>query len=70
MRSALALYALRFGGWLLARASGLEVDVTVDLYDEGPAVPVVYALRFGGWSPGDPCDDSVLPVVSIRRTYA
>ena len=34
MRAALALYALRFGGWLLAKASGYRVAVTVDLYDE------------------------------------
>ena len=30
MRAALALYAVRFGGWLLARAAGSQVDVTVE----------------------------------------
>lgn len=33
MRAALALYALRFGGWLLAKVSGYRVAVTVDFYD-------------------------------------
>lgn len=34
MRSALALYALRFGGWLLSRGARVPVTLTVDLFDE------------------------------------
>lgn len=33
MRGALALYALRFGGWLLAKTSGSRVYMAVHVYD-------------------------------------
>ena len=32
MRAALALYALRFGGWLLARGTGAPVLLTVEVH--------------------------------------
>lgn len=37
MRAALALYALRFGGWLLAKVNSGAVVLTVDLYPRDSA---------------------------------
>jgi hypothetical protein len=42
VRAALALYALRFGGWLLAKTSGGPVVVTFD-------IPGFSATRRYGW---------------------
>ena len=42
MLSALALYAVRFGAWLLNRASGCPVVVTLDVRD-------LEDEDFGGW---------------------
>ena len=33
MRAAIALYALRFGGWLLAKATRRFVHLIVEIYD-------------------------------------
>lgn len=45
MRATLAIYAIRFGGWLLAKATGSHVYVGVDVCDDPAYGPEIHLER-------------------------
>jgi hypothetical protein len=47
MRATLALFAIRFGGWLLAKAAGQPIVICIEIWDEEEGLSHLLTKTFG-----------------------